>query len=562
MMSISASFLSLILTVEQISKERVELYKASIASFLLGLTVVMTFVPGNIEMYDHEIWGYPTLGMKGYLQITVIFITILLCYQLSSWLFKTWKKAPDELKKRAFWLLSSSILFYISILILFLLGIWLLVPIIYLFTTLSVLIAAIFIIKEPKLLHILSFGGQHLTIINNSTGEPIFELSWVSKDDQPLSEGSKYIEWAIIIEQLRKKIKLSGQVREIELVDSFLFIKRTKYITGVLQSQKKSPILKKALLNCIVMFEYRYKKILRTGLIKSKYFQDAMDIINQYFPLGTISTVRTTNMLKNHIESILKEKTYELELLKEKYEKSEKLKTLFLASVNHELREPLNSILGFLELILEDPEGDINTETRDFLETAYNSSKYLHNLINMILDISKIEAGKLDLSFENISLNEIIFDVIDTLSFQSSKKNIEISKNFNKNITLKSDKNRLKQILFNLLGNAIKFTPENGKIVIKTYFKNKNKVKVHIIDNGIGIAKTDFNKLFVPFQQIDRHNNQEEKGSGLGLFLVKKLITLLGGEIFVESEKGKGSDFNFEIPTDCRVKNNLLFIPK
>ncbi len=554
MICVSASFISLILNVDLISKESVTDLKLSFASLLFGATIVLTFVPGTIEMYNHKVWGYPTLGMKGFLQIFIIFITFLLCCQLCWWLFQTWRKAPTELKKKAFWMFFSSIVFYIHIIFLFLFGIWLLIPIIYIFTTISMFIAGFFIIKEPKLLYILSFSAQYLTIINKNNLEPIFELSWQLNQIDSEVNHNLYIEWALLIEQLRNKIPIHGHIQKINLDKSVLNIVQGKYVTGLLLSNKSSVMLRISLEKCIETFDLKYEKYFKTGLVDPDNFNDAIDIINRYFPLGLISAQRSTELLKNHIDEIVKQRTQELELITERLKESDKAKTLFLATVNHELRTPLNSILGFLELILSGHVGSISDEVNDYLKMVYESSQYLLNLINTILDISKIEANKLDMFFEDFLINDIIGQVIETLSSQSLKKEIQIHKQLDINYKIYSDKNRLKQILFNLLGNAIKFTPKNGKITIKTKIIDKKKVKISILDDGIGIAEENLEKLFKPFQQIHPSNSDDNKGSGLGLYLTKKLIELLGGNITVESEIGKGSEFSFKIPIKINKK--------
>ena len=554
MMGGSIGLFALILNVDYITKERISYYKVIIASIIIGSTIVLIFIPGNIQFYIHEYGGYPTLGMKGPLQIINILALFALCFQLTSWFFKTWRRAPPELVRDAFYLFLTSLIFYICCIFLFLLGLWLIFPMGYLFTTVSISIIAYFIYCQPKLLYILSFEGRRITVITNQTGIPLFDLSWQLRGTSKMAEQKGFVKWMPVLQQLSQKISTSGQVEELRLENSTILFKHANYITTVLLSSRQSPILREALENFTRAFESQYEKLLRVGMNDVSNFRDATKLINEIFPLGTTSTTEPIEILESYLEELVKRRTVELEQINIRLEEAEKLKSLFLASMSHELRTPLVSIMGFTELMMLGYSGDTTEEQQQQLNTVYNNAKHLLNLINGVLDISKIEAGKFELYPAEFNFNDLLSEVLEALTPKSLEKSLEMSTDLNVNSKLISDEGRVKQVLFNLIGNAIKFTPKGGKIFIKTKIVNNERLKVHIIDNGIGISEEGIYKLFRPFQQVDSSLGKSLEGTGLGLYLSKKLVNLLGGEISVQSELRKGSDFNFILPLQIEVK--------
>ena len=178
---------------------------------------------------------------------------------------------------------------------------------------------------------------------------------------------------------------------------------------------------------------------------------------------------------------------------------------------------------------------------------------HLLNLVNDVLDISKVEANKLELNCGILNSKFIIYEVISNVNPLAAKKNINIELNL-QDIQIYADQKRFTQIIYNLLSNAIKFTPDNGKIVVKTALVD-NQFVASVEDTGIGIAKEDFKKIFKHFSQIDSSSSRAQEGTGLGLALTKKLVELHGGNIYFESEKGKGSKFTFTLPVNLNLKS-------
>ncbi len=227
-----------------------------------------------------------------------------------------------------------------------------------------------------------------------------------------------------------------------------------------------------------------------------------------------------------------------------KLQEADRLKSIFLASMSHELRTPLNSIIGFTSIILQGIVGEVTEEQRMQLTIVKKNANHLLELINDLLDISKIEAGRVEISLEEFKLNDVISEVIETVSPVVSEKGLELLEEVPAGITLNSDRRRVKQVLLNLVSNAVKFT-EQGSVKIAARVLEGEKLELSVIDSGIGIKEEDFVKLFAPFQQIEDSLAKRYEGTGLGLYLAKKLIGHLGGEIRARSEYGRGSEFTF-----------------
>lgn len=232
-------------------------------------------------------------------------------------------------------------------------------------------------------------------------------------------------------------------------------------------------------------------------------------------------------------------------------ENANRTKTEFLANMSHELRTPLNSVIGFSDLLLTGVGGDLTDKQLHYLSNISNSGKHLLNIINEILDISKIESGEIILNKEKLLLAEVYEDIYPALKQLADNKNIDINiSNEPKDACVFADRVKLKQIFYNLVTNAIKFTENGGAVVIDSHIVGKF-VNISVIDNGIGIDDEDMKKLFKPFVQLDSSHSRKYEGTGLGLALSKELVELHGGTIWAESEPDNGSTFTFTIPV-CR----------
>jgi signal transduction histidine kinase len=229
-------------------------------------------------------------------------------------------------------------------------------------------------------------------------------------------------------------------------------------------------------------------------------------------------------------------------------EKANRAKSEFLAHMSHELRTPLNAIIGFSELMLDEVPGEINEEQRECLNNILRSGQHLLDLINEILDLSKIESGKMKLKLRNIALPRVIESLRSEIApiLIARKQSLEIS--VEKGLPLvRADKAKVRQVLLNLLSNSTKFTPDGGKLKVEAA-REDSWCRVSVIDNGIGIRKEDQEKIFESFRQVDTPLHGNESGTGLGLTIAKQIVEKHGGRIWVESEYGKGSKFSFTLP--------------
>lgn len=274
----------------------------------------------------------------------------------------------------------------------------------------------------------------------------------------------------------------------------------------------------------------------------------------KYGYIGTLSDIteqrRADAELKlhrEHLEELVKRRTKELEIEKVKAQSADRLKSAFLATMSHELRTPLNSIIGFTGLLLNEFAGPLSDEQKKQLGMVKASGRHLLNLINDILDLSKIEAGELIFSHKSFDFCDSIEKVVSLITPLADAKGLILTSQIpSSKIILVSDERRVEQILINLLNNAVKFT-DKGSVKIDCQISEK-MIITKVIDTGIGIKKDDIRKLFVPFSQIDSGLARTHEGTGLGLSISQKLVKMLGGTISVESEIGKGSTFIVSFP--------------
>jgi signal transduction histidine kinase len=246
-------------------------------------------------------------------------------------------------------------------------------------------------------------------------------------------------------------------------------------------------------------------------------------------------------------------------------EKISRMKSEFLASMSHELRTPMNSIIGFAEVLRDKMFGELNERQEKYLSNILASARHLLQLINNILDISKVEAGKMKLMVEPYSLNRVIDEVQNTIRTLAYKKNIHIALNLSRDIVMQGDSSKIKQILYNLLSNAIKFTDEKGNILISTeeittgkyyeggpgsdaFMVEAPSVLLTFKDNGIGIKEEEQNKIFAEFEQAEQTRKRKYEGTGLGLALTRKLVNLHDGHIWIESELDVGTSVFVILP--------------
>ncbi len=248
------------------------------------------------------------------------------------------------------------------------------------------------------------------------------------------------------------------------------------------------------------------------------------------------------------LEEKVRERTGELLRAKMVLEKASLMKDEFLANMSHELRTPLNAVIALADILSEETFGPLNEKQMKYVGDIVQSGTHLLSLINDILDLSKIEAGQMQLQLSEIDLNKVLADSIVMVKERAGKRSIAIRLNLENGLPMvKADLRKIKQVIFNLLSNAVKFTEDGGWVGIISR-RAAGEVIVTVEDNGIGIAKEDLGRLFQEFQQIDSSLSRKYAGSGLGLALSKKFVELHQGRIWVESEPRKGSRFSFSLP--------------
>ena len=251
------------------------------------------------------------------------------------------------------------------------------------------------------------------------------------------------------------------------------------------------------------------------------------------------------SMALNVTERIKTQKA--MQQAKETAEYASRAKSDFLANMSHELRTPLNAIIGFAEILRDELVGSINPEQKECVNDIHISGQHLLEMINDILDLSKIEAGKMVLLLEEFSIVEAVEEVNAIITALAVKKDLDLTMTYNQDSTIEADRVKFKQIFYNLLSNAVKFTPEGGKVTTKLEV-NETELCAQVMDTGIGISEADQAKLFAPFTQIDTSKSRRYGGTGLGLALTQRLIALHSGGISVRSQEGRGSSFTLRIP--------------
>jgi len=277
---------------------------------------------------------------------------------------------------------------------------------------------------------------------------------------------------------------------------------------------------------------------------------------------------RENDRVLRDLDAKVKERTAELQDTMLLAESTNRAKSEFLANMSHELRTPLNAIIGFSEALLSGIYGPVNERHREHLNDILVSGENLLSLVNDILDLSRIESGFTNLEPREFSLRELIKSSVGMFKEKMLKHNIGLEYGIEDGPDeIVADQRKLKQIVVNLLSNAIKFTPHGGSIRVTarrvhgggpeadqaTPAEGREALEVSVDDTGIGIAEEDIPKLFQSFQQLESPYQKKYGGTGLGLFLTKRLVELHGGRIWAESEKGKGARFTFSIP----VKNDV-----
>ncbi len=245
----------------------------------------------------------------------------------------------------------------------------------------------------------------------------------------------------------------------------------------------------------------------------------------------------------------------ELGRLYQELETASRHKSEFLANMSHELRTPLNAVIGFSDVLSEQMFGELNPKQLEYLDDIRSSGRHLLALINDILDLSKVEAGRMELVMSHFSLPEVIESGMTMVRERAARQGIELALKLDlKQDVIEADERKIKQVLFNLLSNAVKFTPPGGHVTV-TARDDADNVEISVRDSGIGIDKEDQVRIFEAFQQAERGPARVQEGTGLGLGLARRFVELHGGTITVDSEPGQGSTFTVRLPARRSLAN-------
>jgi protein-histidine pros-kinase len=249
-------------------------------------------------------------------------------------------------------------------------------------------------------------------------------------------------------------------------------------------------------------------------------------------------------LVSSSIRDITERKRFEQSI-----QKANRMKSEFLANMSHELRTPLNGIIGFTEFLIDEKPGALNPKQKEYLTDVHNSAQHLLQLINDVLDLAKVEAGKIELCPETFALAKAIEEVCAVIKGIAHKKQVNVKWTVAPELdSVTLDQQKFKQVCYNLLSNAVKFTDPGGRVEINALADGADHFQVQVKDSGIGIRTEDMQRLFREFEQLESGAARRFEGTGLGLALTKKIVELQGGSISVESEHGKGSTFCVVLP--------------
>jgi PAS domain S-box-containing protein len=249
------------------------------------------------------------------------------------------------------------------------------------------------------------------------------------------------------------------------------------------------------------------------------------------------------------------ERKRQLEEENRRMQEANRLKSEFLANMSHELRTPLNAIIGFSELMVNEKVGPLSAEHKEYLGDILSSARHLLQLINDVLDLTKVEAGKMEFRPEILDLPKVTTEVKDILRGLAAAKRITVEVRIDPALPkVLLDGGKYKQVLYNFLSNAIKFTPENGRVAVKATPEGDGMFRLSVEDTGIGIKAEDQHKLFIEFQQLDQGTAKKYAGTGLGLALTKRIVEAQGGRVEVQSQAGEGSTFSAVLPLEMKNK--------
>jgi signal transduction histidine kinase len=277
----------------------------------------------------------------------------------------------------------------------------------------------------------------------------------------------------------------------------------------------------------------------RLAAIASGDFSGHVDVPNRD-ELGALAT--NINQMNDQLGRVYKE-----------LESASRHKSEFLANMSHELRTPLNAIIGFSEVLREEMSGPLNVSQRQYVEDVLEAGQHLLSLINDILDLAKVEAGRMELALADVSILDALESGVTMHQARASRNEITLNLSIDPDVgAVRADERKVRQVVFNLLSNAVKFTPSGGRVDVSAR-RHDGVVEIAIADTGVGISPADQERIFEEFRQAGDPGTASPEGTGLGLTLSKRFVELHGGRLWVQSEPGAGTTFRFTLPAQVQA---------
>src|SRR4051794_38163822 len=382
--------------------------------------------------------------------------------------------------------------------------------------------------------HVLSTIAMHAVALSGTDGGSIMEYS---EHDRCFMVRSAYLTDAAVVDQLS-----SARIHLDETLVGRAALERRPIAVADLGTVDLDPHLR-------ILHDAGWRSLAAVPMLREDQIVGSLIVRRKRTGsfsaetlalLGPFASQSALALLNAQLFRELKDQSVELEL-------ASRHKSEFLASMSHELRTPLNAVLGFSEVLLERMFGDINERQEEYLRDIHGSGKHLLELLNEILDLSKVEAGRMELEYSSFDLRDLLDGVTAMLRDRAATHGIELDVTIADGVgPVYSDHLRLKQVLLNLVTNAVKFTGDDGAVAVRAR-REGAEILITVTDTGIGVPEADRERIFESFQQGGRGGSREE-GTGLGLTLSRRLVELLGGHMWLETEVGRGSTFGFTLP--------------